>query len=151
MTRGSQFAALIHNILVMGEEHRADNAAKAIGLTYDSLFARIHNRVMFSPEEIKSLIAAVPDIRIPAWLLEGSDFVVGRRIGPSTSRELAEESLRHSSIMMMVEAGEAAHEIEKAISDHRIDHREALQIQKDIEAAEQAIATVREHVKRLTR
>lgn len=108
------------------------------------------NRTVFSADEIRTLMFHVSDVRLPAWLLEGTDFIPANRPITAVGSDPAEDSLRHTSIMMLVGASEVAHQIEKAIADQWIDHREAVLIQKEIEAAERAIASVREHVKKLT-
>lgn len=58
----------------------------------------------------------------------------------------ARKRLRHSVIRMMVDASEAASQVDSALSDGHIDHQEACRIQADIQAAEHAIATLRAHV-----
>lgn len=150
MIRGADFASLVHNVLVMDERYSVRDVAEKIGMPYDTFYSRVSNRVPFSAEEIRTLMVHVPDNRLPAWLLEGTAFIPASRTSTTAGADTPEESLRHTSIMMLVEASEVAHQIEKAIADKRIDHREALLIKQDIEAAERAIATVREHVRQLT-
>ncbi|WP_037309701.1 phage regulatory CII family protein [Ruegeria halocynthiae] len=147
MRRGQEFANLVHGLLVTDERGRTAEIANSMGLSYDALYARLRNRVVFSPEEIRSLIAVLPDARIASWLLLGTGFFAAER-GALDQPDLdARESLRHSVIRMIVDASEAAAQVEIALSDGRIDHREAAQIQKDILAAERAIATLKAHVK----
>ncbi len=150
MRRGHEFAALVYNVLVMDGRYSVKEIAGRFGMPYDTFYARIANRTSFSAEEIRLLLRLVPDVRLAAWLLEGTPFLPAARPSKPEAGENFAESIRRSSIMMLVEAGEVAHQIETAIADGMIDHAEARLIQEDIETAERALLTLREHVRRAT-
>ena len=148
--RGQEFAELVHRIVVIEKRGAADQIAGALGLSYDALYARLRNRVKFSADEIQRLIATVPDFRIAAWILRDTRFIAADRGGLDDPELPVTESLRHSVLHMLIEASEAASQVERALDDGRVDHREAAQIAADIEAAERAIATLRAHVEQFS-
>ncbi|WP_371810781.1 phage regulatory CII family protein [Ruegeria sp. HKCCD7318] len=138
----------MHSVLMNTARGQLSEIADAVGLSYDALYARLRNRVVFSPEEVRALITAVPDARIASWVLLNTGYIAAER-GALDQPDLNEqESLRHSVIRMLIEASEAAAQVESALRDGYVDHREAIQIQQDIETAERAIATLRTHVSR---
>ncbi len=71
--RGEEFAQLVHQVLVM------EKVANTCGITYDTFYARITNRVTFSAEELKRLIRAAPDPRFAAYLLANTPFIAAER------------------------------------------------------------------------
>jgi hypothetical protein len=148
MDRGKEFADLVHGVLTNTARGQLTEIAEAVGLSYDAFYARLRNRVVFSPEEVRALIAAVPDARIVSWVLLNTGYIAAERGALDEPNLTEQESLRHSVIRMLIEASEAASQVESALRDGHVDHREAIQIQRDIETAERAIATLRAHVAR---
>ena len=144
--RGHDFARLAHNILVVEKRYSLKVVASRMNIGYDTLHGRINNRVPFTAEEIRALLAAAPDPRFATFLLLGTPFVPADRM-PDATGPSGQDSLRASVIRMLLEAGDAADAIERAIADGRIDHREAITIMDEISTAERAIATLREHVR----
>ena len=146
-TRGAEFADLVHQVLVMEERFDMRQIAEACGMAYDTFYSRVCKRVVFSAEEIRNIIRAAPDPRFAAYILSGTRFVPAERTCPPGDTGEPFESIRRTAILMLIEASEVADAIEEALCDSRIDHREAQVIQNEIDAAERAVATVREHVR----
>lgn len=145
--RGEEFAGLVHQVLIIDRRYDIKKVAARCGMTYDSLYARLNNRVAFSAEEVRNLICAAPDPRFAGYLLSGSPFIAAERFDEDDLSDDPLESIRRTAMLMMIEAGEVLDAIETAIGDDRIDHREAVVIHEEIDAAERAVATVREHVR----
>lgn len=47
MDRGQEFATPVHSLLVTDERGRSADIAKSMGMSYDALYARLRNRVVF--------------------------------------------------------------------------------------------------------
>ena len=144
--RGEEFAQLVHQVLVMEKRYDMEEVAQKCGVSYDTFYARVSNRIVFSIEEIRRLIRAAPDPRFAGYLLANTPFIAADRVNPADMLDEPLESIRRTALLMLVEASEVAEAIENAIADKRIDHREALIINTEIDSAERAVATVREHV-----
>ena len=144
--RGEEFAQLVHQVLVMEKRYDMEEVAKKCGVSYDTFYARVSNRVLFSIEEIRLLIRAAPDARFVGYLLANTPFVAAERADLDGLIDEPLESIRRTSVHMVIDASAVAHAIELAIADKRIDHREAQVINNEIDEAERALATVREHV-----
>ena len=153
MDRGKEFSELVHRILVTERRGSLDQTAEKLGLNYDALYARLRGRVTFTADEVRALIAHVRDTRIVAWVLSGTPYLPAERakIIPDVDEDITlAESLRRTAMVMMFEATDAAEQVELALIDNRIDLHEAARIREDIDAAERAMATLREHVRRAT-
>lgn len=48
---------------------------------------------------------------------------------------------------ILIEAADVLEAVDHAFNDKRIDHREALKIQQEIEVAERALLALREHIR----
>lgn len=149
--RGEEFASLVHQILIIDRRYDIKIVASRCGMTYDTLYARLSNRVTFSAEEVRLLICAAPDPRFAGYLLSGSQFIPAERVDEEEMEDDPLESIRRTAMKMMTEAADVANAIEDAIGDNRIDHREAAVIHEEIDTAERAVATVREHVRQFAK
>ena len=153
MDRGKEFAELVHRILVIERRGSLDRLAEKMGMQYSALYSRLNGRVSFTPDEVRALIAHVRDTRIVAWVLSGTPYLPAERakVIPDEDEKLTlAESLRRTAMIMMFEATDAAEQVEFALADNRIDPSEAARIREDIDTAERAMATLREHVRRAT-
>ena len=144
MKRGQEFADITYELLIQGEYDLRRTAA-CMGMGYDSLHARVHNRTCFSADEIRDLIACVPDHRLVGYLLRGTAYVAAERTADSTIGA-AEAEVMPTAHRVVYEAIDVMKAIETALRDDLIDHREAVQIRNEIEVAERVLVTLREHV-----
>jgi hypothetical protein len=148
LDRGKSFSQLVYQVLVVEKKVRIEHAAKAVGLGYDAFYARVNGRTIFSPDEVAKLIACLSDPRLVAYLLRDSRFLAVERVdGPL---EDPEEEVVRATHRIMIEAADVLQAVDDALQDKRIDHREVLVIQKEIEIAERALVTLRERVRSLS-
>ena len=139
--RGQDFANLVYTVLIVEKKWPLKEVAERMDMQYATLHARLHQRVMFSPEEIKALIHAAPDVRFISYFLEGSQFVaVDKTVLEGGS---VPESIHLGATRTVIEATDVLRVVEKSIEDGHIDHRERLRIQKEIADAERALAALR--------
>jgi hypothetical protein len=148
--RGQEFADLAYTVIVTEKRFPLKRVALDMGFGYDALHARIVNRTPFSAEEIRRLIRAAPDPRFAAWLLRGTRFVAAERAeadeGP---RDPDVEAIHLAATRIVLEAADVLEAVEVALSDQRLDHRDALEIRAEIEVAERALASLGETLRRL--
>ncbi len=140
-TRKSPFADLVYTVLVAEKKWPLKDVAEAMGMLYATLHARLHQRVAFSPEEIRALIAAAPDIRFAAYFLEGTPFIAID--GNAEPTDDSPESVHLGATKTVLEAADVLRAVEKSLDDNRIDHRDKARIGKEITEAERALATLR--------
>ena len=148
MGRGKEFADLAHQIIINDPKWDAASVARAMGMDYHGLYARLCNRTMFSAEEINRLLKVVPDPRFVSHLLRDTPFVAADRTAIGEGDEVFDSMLR-MAIRMIGEASDVAESIECALRDGRVDHREAPLILAEIEEAERALASLQRHVRKL--
>ncbi len=146
-----QFHEIAYQIVISEKRANVSVLAKKLGLSTDALYARLRGRNEFRPDEMQQLVRTVPDVRFASWFLSGTKFIPVDRVGTESETIEPGESLRRTALMMLVEASDAADQIEQALADNRIDVNEAAIIKADIETAERAIATLREHVRVMAR
>lgn len=139
--RGRDFADLAYTVLIAEKRYPAEKVADAIGLGYDALYARIRNRVIFSADELRALVAAAPDPRFVAYLLRGTAYVAAERAGSGADDE--QEAIHRGATRIVLEAADVLEAVENALRDGRVDHRDALDIRREIEIAERALASLR--------
>ncbi|WP_171136497.1 phage regulatory CII family protein [Ruegeria sp. HKCCC1038] len=147
--RGEEFASLVHRILTTESRYNSKDVAAQIGLEYDAFYARMRNRTVFSANEIKELIRAMPDARLVAYLLEETRFVAADRIENEDCDE--EEHLYRATNRIVLEAAEVMRAMHQALSDQRVDHQEALQILSEIDEAERALVSLRVQITELNK
>ena len=142
--RGRAFADLVYTVLVAEKKWPLKEVAERMAMQYATLHARIHQRVVFSPEEVAALIAAAPDIRFIGFFLDDTPFIaVDRTSLPEGS---AIETLHLGATRTVLEAADVLRAVEKALDDARIDHRERVEIGKEIAEAEHALAALRQRL-----
>jgi len=145
--RGRSFADLVYTVLVAEKRFSMPAVAAALGLTYDSLYARIRNRVIFSADEVRALVAFAPDPRFVAYMLRGTAFVAADRVSPAADAE--GEAIHRGATRIVLEAADVLEAVENALRDGRVDHRDALDIRREIEIAERALASLRVRIARV--
>jgi hypothetical protein len=142
--RGREFADLVYTVLIAEKKWPLKDVAERMGMQYATLHARLHRRVVFSPEEVRDLIAAAPDIRFVAFFLDNSQFVaVDRRSLPEGS---AVETLHLGATRSVLEVTDVLRAVERGMSNARIDHRDRAEISKEIAEAEHALAALRQRL-----
>lgn len=139
--RGREFADLVYTVLVAEKKYPLKDVAERMGMQYATLHARLNQRVVFSPEEVRALIQAAPDIRLISYFLEGTPFIAVERA--AFEKETAAASLHFGATQTVLEAADVLRVVEKSLADDRIDHRERAQIAKEIAEAERALAALR--------
>ena len=142
--RGEEFASIAHRIFVTERRFSLEQVAAKMGLTYDALYARLRNRIRFTADEIRLLLAAAPDGRLVSYLLRDSPFVAAERIDPGLDDE--EEQVLRATHRIVVEATDVLEAVDTALRDHKIDHRDARLINDEIEVAERALVSLRKRI-----
>lgn len=145
LDRGRSFAQIVYQVVITEKVVPLEKAAAALGMGYDALYARINGRTHFTADEIAALIACVPDPRLVGYLLRHSNLVAVERV--EGELEDAEQEIMRATHRILIEAADVLEAVDHAFKDKRIDHRDAMIIQKEIEVAERALLTLREHIR----
>ncbi|WP_377295386.1 phage regulatory CII family protein [Rhizobium sp. SG2393] len=145
LDRGRSFAQIVYQVVVVEKIVALERAAAALGMGYDALYARVNGRTHFTADEIAALIACVPDPRLVGYLLRHSNLVAVERV--EDGLDDPEQEITRATHRILIEAADVLEAVDHAFKDKRIDHREALVIQQEIEVAERALLTLREHVR----
>jgi hypothetical protein len=146
MSRGEEFADLVHRILVNDNRYSLATAASGMGLLYETLYARVRNRTCFSAEEIRRLIRAVPDPRIVSYFFEGTAFVPVER-APIGVKGGLEAELLPAAHRLVFGACDVLKLIEAVLRDGKIGRREAVKIEPELDALERVLLGLREQTK----
>lgn len=142
--RGREFADLVYTVLIAEKKWPLKDVAERMGMQYATLHARLHRRVVFSPEEVRGLIAAAPDIRFIGFFLDDTPFIaVDRRSLPKGS---AAETLHLGATRSVLEVTDVLRAVERGMDNVRIDHRDRAEINKEIAEAEHALAALRQRL-----
>ena len=145
LDRGREFAQLVYQLLVVERKKSMDDVAATIGLGYDAFYARVIGRTVFSADEVAKIIAQVRDPRLVSYLLRESNFLAVERVdGPLDDPE---QEIVRATHRILLEAADVLEAVDGAFQDKRLDHREARVIQREIEVAERALVTLREHIR----
>ncbi len=145
--RGRAFAGLVHQVVIDERRYAAKKVAAALGLSEPAFYARTSNRVPFSADEIRALLAAAPDPRLVTYLLRGTPYVAAERLEADSSP--VEEQIHRGATRIVIEATDVLESVETALRDGRIDHRDALVLRQEIEVAERALASLRTLVRKV--
>lgn len=137
------FVETVYTVLVADKVRAVKEVAEEIGISVDSLYSRLNRRSKFSPEEVKGLIASIPDHRLASYLLDGSRYIPADR---NTERGDDGESVQHVASRSVIEAAQVLEEVDRGLADKRLDHRDRLRILDEIDQAERALATLRSHL-----
>ncbi|MFC3690696.1 phage regulatory CII family protein [Chenggangzhangella methanolivorans] len=139
--RGKDFADIAYTMMVVEKSHSIEAVAAALNMSYAALHARLINRTCFSADEIRGVIAAAPSAKLVSYLLEGTRFVAADRV--EGGRDDVPAAIQRSATHVVVNAADILHSIDEALSDRRIDHREALSILEGIENARRTLASLK--------
>jgi hypothetical protein len=119
-----------------------------IDMKYDALSSRFRsNGSPFSPDEVRNIIGAMPDVRLVNYILSGTDYIGAERVDEEDNPVHAMRDLRETAIRMSIEAADANHAILRALADNKICHKDYIVLEQELEIAEAAVATVKQHVR----
>lgn len=144
--RGKAFSELVYRLLMIEKIASLEDVAEALGMSYHSLHARLHNKTLFSADEINGLIKTLGNADIVDFLLDGSGLMAFER--QNTVSPANGDSIFKRTSHLAIETANVLEAVEIAMSDDRIDHRDAIQIQKEIVDVERALATIRHALER---
>ena len=141
MGRGRDFSDLAYNILINDKSVSLKEVAQEMDLSYASLHARIHNKVLFSADEIRLLIRLTPTNVLADYLLEPSGMI-------AVSRETVDDDDDADSIFrrfnhLAIETGNVLEAVEAAMVDNKLDHRDKVHINAKIIEAERSLASLK--------
>ncbi|MGO1118094.1 phage regulatory CII family protein [Rhodovibrionaceae bacterium A322] len=136
------FNDLIYSLLVVEKSPSVEETAKAMGMSYDMLYARIRDRVPFRAHEIRALIAAVGDKRLADYFLTDSAYIAVDRSMPDSDGSV-EGDVYQGAARYVLQAASVLRAVDDGLADQHIDHRERLAIEQEIHEAERALAALR--------
>jgi hypothetical protein len=124
--------------------------AAMLDMKYDALSSRFRsNGSPFSPDEVRNIIRALPDARLVNFILSGTHYIGAERADEDDDPVHAMRDLRETAIRMSIEAADANHAILRALEDEKICHNDFALLEQELETAEAAVVTVKQHVRML--
>lgn len=156
--RGEEFSQLVGRVL--GETRDGiQNAAEGFKTSYQTFYSRLaRGRVVFSADEIRRLISITQRRELVDYILADTGFLAVKRISAEagTESEAATAYATHDQIQQGAKsniyvATEILQEVDKALTDRKIDHQDKTRILEDVHKAEVALASLREHLGKPTR
>lgn len=143
--RGKAFADLLHQVTVMEKVRSLDDIAAFLGMDYHTLYARVNGRTPFSAEEIRALIHCIADIRLLSYFTDGSAFVPVERAAPAPLpvHPTLQDGLVREAHNAVLEAADILEVIVGALADSKVDHRDSVQIRRELDHCERALASIR--------
>lgn len=140
------FHEILYKVLIVEKRMSVRSLANKVNVPETTFYARLRGKGSFKPDEARRISNVLCDPELTNWFLRDGQFVAVSRFVADKPSINQFETLRQTALKMLIEATEATHQLEKALEDQKIDHLEAKLIRTDIEKAELAIATLREHV-----
>ena len=137
---GSTFAQAVHRILVHEQDHSLKQVAELLGMKYHTFYARLRGRAAFTPEEVRVLIRVIADPRLPNLLLSGTGFVAVEQAEAGDQRF---DDLHRGATRSVIEATDVLRTVERSLANNRIDHLDRINIRREIDEAERALAALR--------
>ncbi len=156
--RGEAYAQLVKRIL--GETRDGiQRAAAGFGVKYDTFYSRLaRGRVVFSADEIGRLIKITQRRELVDYLLADTGFLAVKRFSSngtdnqgSSQSYTTHDQIQQGAKSNIYVATEILQEVDKALADQKIDHRDKARILEDVHKAEVALASLREHLGKPTR
>ncbi len=138
--RGTEFADIVYTVLVAEKGWAMEDIANQMGMKYATLYARVHQRVPFSADEIRDLIRVAPDIRLATYFLEGTAFIATDR---GEEAGAPADTIHRGATCSVLEATDVLRVVEEGLEDEKLDHRDKLRIEEEIRDAEQALSALR--------
>ncbi|WP_374129766.1 phage regulatory CII family protein [Sphingomonas sp. 28-62-20] len=134
------FALLAYQLIIVEKKVPLADLALKIGMSYSALHSRLNRRTRFHPDEIRRLIACLPDQRLVQYFTADSPFVVAARADPlkddvASIRTAVARAMRETIDVMSV----VVTSLESGLT---LDHRDRATILKEVHEAESAMASV---------
>lgn len=140
--RGKEFADLVYQSLIIEKETSLEDTAEAMKLSYHSLHARIHNKTLFSADEIRALMRFGRGDRFANYLLDGTGLIAVEHqesIGAGGPDGIFRRTNR-----LAIETGNVLEAVEAAMVDNKLDHRDKRAIRDEILLAEKTLVALRQ-------
>ncbi len=142
MERGKEFSELVYRLLLIDKVAPVEDVAAILEMSYHSLHARLHNKTLFSAEEIRQLAQSLNSVEILDFFLDGTDLMVFERADAIDAKD--SDSVFRRTNHLAIETANVLEAVETAMKDNRIDHRDTAMIKKEIAEAERALAAIRQ-------
>ena len=139
--RREGFAGVTHRLLVVEKMKPVADAARALGMKYATLHARIIGRIPFRPAEVNALIRELYDLRLADCLLANTSFMAVPR--PKVLNARRNAGLMRDAIDAVAQSVGVLREVERDMNDGRIDRAARARIEAQVLAAERAFAILR--------
>ena len=144
--RHSTFAELVHLILVHERGHSLKEVAELLGMKYHTFYARLRGRAAFTPEDVQTLIRVIGDPRVPNHLLTDTSFIAVEQAQAGGEHVY---DLHRGATRSVIEVTDVLRTVERALANNRIDHIDRINIRKEIDEAERALAALRHRLETL--
>lgn len=141
MSRGKDFADLIYRVLVVEKRKPLEDVAKQMGLSYHSLHARLHCKILFSVDEARRLMEILQSSDVADYLL-GESGMIGVPREEEVSKSETDSLFRRTN-HLAIETADVLAAVEEALKDDKLDHRDRQAIQSEIIEAERSLASLR--------
>ena len=145
--RGKHFSFLVRQAIANDPRFRISTVAKGMGLSYHAFYQRLEGKTSFSADEIRRLIACFPDPSLVSYLLKGTVYIAAERIHAERPDE--EDVLYRAAHRIIFDASDVLRQVDIALKDSRLDHRDAAAITRKIDDAERSLVTLRNHISSL--
>ena len=140
------FAELVHLILVHERGHSLKEVAELLGMKYHTFYARLRGRAAFTPEDVQTLIRVIGDPRVPNFLLTDTGFIAVEQAEAEGEHVY---DLHRGATRSVIEVTDVLRTVERALANNRIDHIDRVNIRKEIDEAERALAALRNRLETL--
>jgi len=135
-----EFARLCYQIIVVEKLYRTADVAARIGMSAGALYGRLRGRSVFRAQEIRRLIAAVPDQRLIRFFSDDSLYVVAQRPRPGQP----ERSLQAATAAILREAIDIMEVVSDALAGGLpMTYRDRARMLTEVKEAETATANLR--------
>lgn len=134
------FAMLAYQLLVVEKRASIADVAARMGMSYAALHSRLISRARFRPEEIRQLVALVPDPRLVQFFIADSRFVLAERAPAGTPdadsiRAAVARAMREAADVLMV----VVNSLEAGLT---LSPRDRAAILQEVQQAESAMASL---------
>ena len=140
------FRGLLHRLLTREQVAGVADVARGLGLSYASFYARLRGRASFRPEELRRVLALVPDRRLADHLLADSPFIaVPRTDVPATA---APGEPMSDALSALEQVTTLMRELDAAERAGRLGRARRERIERSVHEAERSLATLRRRLSR---
>ena len=112
-------------------------------MTEDVFRSRLREdgRTIFSADEIRRVLSHVPDLRLVRYFLEDTPFLAVER--PEPTRAVDDKDIHLGATRAVIEATDILREVERGLSDEKLDHIDLHRIRIELSDAERALGALR--------